>query len=52
MKKLIIFGIGEQAELVYFKNETNCQIKAFTVKIKSLLLKRLFKVRPNFRTAT
>jgi hypothetical protein len=41
MKKLIIFGIGEQAELVYFKNETNCQIKAFTVKIKSLLLKRL-----------
>jgi sugar O-acyltransferase (sialic acid O-acetyltransferase NeuD family) len=33
MKKLIIFGLGEQAELAYFyfKNETNYQIEAFTV---------------------
>ena len=33
MKKLIIFGIGEQAELAYFyfKNETNYKISAFTV---------------------
>ena len=33
MKKLIIFGIGEQAELAYFyfKNESNYQVCGFTV---------------------
>lgn len=33
MKKLVIFGIGEQAEIAYyyFKNDSNYKVVAFTV---------------------
>ena len=44
MKKLIIFGIGEQAEMAYyyFKNDSKYNIVAFTVDKKYINKETLF----------
>lgn len=44
MKKLVIFGIGEQAEMAYyyFKNDSNYDIKAFTVDKEYITQQTLF----------
>ncbi len=46
MKKLVIFGIGEQAEMAYyyFKNDSNYDIKAFTVNKEYLNQQTLFNL--------
>jgi len=47
MKKLIIFGIGEQAEMAYyyFKNDSNYKVIAFTVDEKFMDKKILFDLK-------
>lgn len=46
MKKLIIFGIGEQAEMAYyyFKNDSNYEVVAFTVNKEFINKSNLFEL--------